>query len=126
MSISLKEDEPLLLCSQCRRRINSKSHLVFDLEASIGFWHGKDLNLTAAEFRLLNALLEAHGGCVSWRKLYDVIKTPGFIAGEGDNGWKSNVRSMTRRMRDKFRKITPDFEAIRIRSARGYAWIEEP
>ena len=45
------------------------------------------------------------GEHATYRALYDCVHRAGFIAGAGDNGFRTNVRSAMRRIRDKFREI---------------------
>jgi two-component system response regulator ChvI len=46
----------------------------------------------------------------------------GFIAGSGDDGYRTNVRSTIKRIRNKFREIDPVFEEIKNSVALGYCW----
>jgi two-component system response regulator ChvI len=114
-----------LLCSRCGAQIDRQSPLIFDFEHAVVWWRGHDLHLTLGELRLMQKLIETRGACCSTRALYDVIKTPGFTAGAGNNGWQNNVRSMVKRIRHKFRKIDPGFDALRARNGLGYFWQEE-
>ena len=72
------------------------------------------------------ALVLNHGNPLSYRKLYDILKQmPGFIAGPGDQGHNSNMRSCIKRIRRKFIRVDPAFDAIRNLQSYGYAWKEE-
>ena len=46
----------------------------------------------------------------------------GFIAGSGNDGYRANVRSAIKRIRNKFRELDPTFEAIENYTASGYCW----
>ncbi len=46
----------------------------------------------------------------------------GFIAGCGDNGYQSNVRSSIKRIRAKFRQLDADFDSIGNHAGIGYCW----
>jgi two-component system response regulator ChvI len=89
-------------------------------------WHGSDVSLTFGEVRILKRLVEANGDFVSCRALYDVLQSPGFSAGYGGTGVCGNVRSAIKRLRGKFRKVDPAFNAIRTYSGVGYAWRVTP
>ena len=45
-----------------------------------------------------------------------------IVAGDGERGFKLNVRTMIKRLRRKFQAIDPDFQAIRSIAGLGYAW----
>jgi two-component system response regulator ChvI len=89
-------------------------------------WLGKDVGLTAAEFRVVKLLALEPGTYRSYRLVYDVLRNqPGFVAGSGVNGYQCNVRSAIKRIRNKFRAIDPAFDHIRTYSSMGYCWSEE-
>jgi two-component system, OmpR family, response regulator ChvI len=46
----------------------------------------------------------------------------GFIAGHGNHGYRSNVRSAIKRTRKKFLKLDPTFAEIENYQAFGYCW----
>jgi two-component system response regulator ChvI len=46
----------------------------------------------------------------------------GFIAGSGEDGYRTNVRSSVKRIRNKFRAIDADFQEIENFAAFGYCW----
>ena len=45
-----------------------------------------------------------------------------FIAGGGADGYRGNVRSAIRRIRDKFRSFDPTFDKIENYNGFGYCW----
>jgi two-component system response regulator ChvI len=65
-------------------------------------------------------LLAQQRNHVSYRAIYDVIKSPGFIAGDGTNGYKANVRSLVKRIRKKFTKVDAEFDLIKNYTGFGY------
>jgi two-component system response regulator ChvI len=46
----------------------------------------------------------------------------GFVAGIGDDGYRTNVRSAIKRIRGKFRAIDAEFQEIQNCAAIGYSW----
>jgi len=48
--------------------------------------------------------------------------TTGFLAGCGDDGYRVNVRSAVKRIRNKFRVHTPGFAEIENHPGLGYRW----
>jgi DNA-binding response OmpR family regulator len=90
------------------------------------FWKGLDVNITVAEYRVVGALILNHGKPLSYRKLYDLLTNrPGFLAGQGEDGPNSNMRSAIKRIRRKLLRLDPTFDAIRNLQGFGYAWKED-
>ena len=54
--------------------------------------------------------------------IYDRLHYVGFIAGSGSDGYRANVRSVIKRIRNKFRAIDPAFDEIESYTAFGYCW----
>jgi two-component system response regulator ChvI len=50
------------------------------------------------------------------------VHRTGFIAGSGEDGFRANVRSSVKRIRNKFRSIDADFSEIENFPAFGYSW----
>lgn len=84
------------------------------------YWGGSDVMLTTGEFRTLAKLASRPGRYITYREIYDAIQSPGFVAGEGGEGYRANVRSMVKRIRRKFQSIDPTFDAITNYMAFGY------
>jgi len=60
---------------------------------------------------------------VTYRAVYDRLHHEGFIAGEGAEGYRANVRSAIKRIRNKFRDFDPTFGEIEnYNTAFGYCW----
>jgi two-component system response regulator ChvI len=56
-------------------------------------------------------LLASHAGSfMTYRALYDRLTYEGFIAGTGEDGYRANVRSAIKRIRNKFRACDPAFD----------------
>jgi len=92
---------------------------------SRAFWRGTELDLTLMEFRVVRLLATSVGDFVSYRAVYDVVHHAGFMAGNGDDGYRSNVRSIIKRIRMKFRSIDDSFEQIQNFPSFGYRWERE-
>lgn len=110
--------------STAASEINS-GKLLLRLVASRAYWGGIDLNLTVTEFNIVHLMVDHPNEHVSYRAIYDRVHHPGFIAGSGEDGFRTNVRSMVKRIRNKFRAIDPQFCQIENFSAFGYRWREE-
>ena len=87
-----------------------------------GFWNGTDLDLTIGEYRIIELLRSRPGRYVSYRAIYDRLRHKGFVAGLGPNGYRVNVRSAVKRIRNKFRALDPKFREIECYRAFGYRW----
>lgn len=95
---------------------------------SRAFWNGIDLDLTVGEFKIVTLLANNAGRHVTCREIYDALRYRGFVAGCGDNGYKTNVRSAIRRIRRKFEACDPAFAKVCNDAALGYilAMDEDP
>jgi two-component system response regulator ChvI len=85
-------------------------------------WKGVDLDLTLTEFNIVYLLASRPGEYVSYRAVYDYVHHVGFIAGNGEVGFRANVRSSIKRIRNKFRPIDSSFCEIENFAAVGYRW----
>ena len=94
------------------------------LKPAIGraYWNDVDVGLTIGEYDIVCLLASNVGHYVSYRAIYDRMHYEAFIAGSGDGGYRTNVRSAIKRVRGKFRGIDPDFGEIGNSVARGYCW----
>jgi two-component system response regulator ChvI len=86
-------------------------------------WNESPVSLTLGEFRVTERLARAHGD-VSYRQLYDVLKGESFIAGSGSEGYRANVRTLVKRIRQKFCDVDDQFAAIVSVPGFGYRWRE--
>lgn len=85
-------------------------------------WCGREVDLTFTEFRIVSMLANQAGTDLTYREIYDVVHGEGFWAGDGDAGYRVNVRSLIKRIRQKFQRIDPDFNAIENYPGYGYRW----
>ena len=96
--------------------------LVLTPEAGRAFWNGVDIDLTLGEYKLVHLLVSNAGSFVTYRAAYDRLRFEGFIAGSGNNGFRANVRSAIKRIRNKFRACDPAFDEIENYTGFGYCW----
>jgi two-component system response regulator ChvI len=89
---------------------------------SRAFWDDKDVNLTLTEFNIVRLLASNAGNHVTYRAVYDCMHHEGFIAGSGEHGYRTNVRSSIKRIRSKFRDLDPEFTEIENYPSFGYRW----
>ena len=96
--------------------------LRLDPTISRAFWDGKDVGLTLGEYGIVNLLASEPGRFVTYRAIYDRLRGEGFIAGYGLNGYRANVRSVIRRIRQKFCACDSAFDNITNYPGFGYCW----
>lgn len=89
---------------------------------SRAYWDDTDVGLTLTEFKIVHLLASNIGTYVTYRAVYDCMHYVGFIAGSGENGYRTNVRSCIKRIRNKFRAIDPEFGEIDNYQSFGYRW----
>jgi two-component system response regulator ChvI len=92
------------------------------LESSRAYWNQVDVDLTLGEYNIVHLLASRVGSFVTYRSVYDRLRYEGFIAGTGEDGFRANVRSAIRRIRNKFRACDPAFDEIENYTGFGYCW----
>jgi two-component system response regulator ChvI len=92
------------------------------LESSRASWNQVDVGLTLGEYNIVDLLASKPGNFVTYRAVYDRLRHAGFIAGEGVEGYRANVRSAIKRIRNKFRAFDPTFDEIENYTSFGYCW----
>jgi two-component system, OmpR family, response regulator ChvI len=95
------------------------------LNSNRAFWKSKRVNLTLAEFKIVHHLATQMDRDVSHREIYDIVRGPGFMAGEGENGYRANVRTFIKRIRQKFGEVDDRFDRIATYSGFGYRWASD-
>ncbi len=85
-------------------------------------WRDQAVPLSRAEFDVVAMLAEHAGHDVEYRRLYDLVRGDGFIAGQGAEGYRANVRAMVKRIRQKFIRIDPEFDELHNYPGVGYRW----
>ena len=92
------------------------------LESCRAYWNQVDVDLTLGEYNIVHLLASKPGNFVTYRAVYDRLRHEGFIAGEGAEGYRANVRSAIKRIRNKFREFDPTFNKIENYTGFGYCW----
>lgn len=85
-------------------------------------WKGEGVELTVREFDIVRLMAERAGHDVSYREIYDTVHGKGFVAGNGHEGLRGTVRTIIKRIRQKFRNLDDGFEAIENFPGFGYRW----
>ena len=86
------------------------------------YWKDADLGLSLGEYNIIHLLASNVGRYVTYRAIYDRLHYEGFIAGDGADGYRANVRSVIKRIRNKFRSLDPTFDEIENYNSFGYCW----
>ena len=89
---------------------------------SRAYWDAADLGLTLGEYNIVRLLASNVGRYVTYRAIYDELHYEGFIAGSGADGYRANVRSAIKRIRNKIRDFDPSFDEIENYAGFGYCW----
>lgn len=105
---------------------STHGRLVLHRHVSRVTWNGVDLDLTRGEYNIVELLVLNTGNYVTYRAIYDVLRSPGFVAGHGPEGYRANVRSAIKRARNKFRTVDPEFDRIESYMSFGYRWRADP
>lgn len=107
------------------RDIADVGALHLDLRSKRATWRGQPVPLSRNEFDVIALLASRAGQDVGYRALYDAMHGPGFIAGQGDDGYRANVRAIVKRIRRKFLDLDPAFAALGNYAGFGYRWIHD-
>ena len=91
-------------------------------DISRAYWKDADLDLTLGEYNIVCLLASNAGRYVTYRAIYDRLHYEGFVAGQGADGYRANVRSAIKRIRNKFRSFDPTFDEIENYNGFGYCW----
>ena len=97
--------------------------LRFDVSRAL--WAGRTIDLTLTEFRIVTLLAEKAGQDVGYREIYDLVHGKDFVAGQGAEGYRANVRTFIKRIRKKFRDGDPGFDHIENYAGFGYRWTAQ-
>jgi two-component system response regulator ChvI len=104
--------------------VMSVGSLELNLESNRAFWRAGQVELTLTEFEIVRFLASRVGQDIRYREIYDLVHGKGFVAGEGPEGYRANVRTFIKRIRQKFRSIDSKFEQIENYPGFGYRWRE--
>jgi two-component system response regulator ChvI len=103
-------------------QLEQHGELALHRQMARALWRRQDVGLTMTEYKIV-ALLASHKGEVqSYRAIYDTAHYEGFVAGSGEHGFNTNVRSLLKRIRRKFVATDPDFAEIENVAGAGYRW----
>ena len=125
-----------VLAHRLRRIIKRPSHAPAEVQPAVerhggltlhrstarALWREHDVGLTITEYKVVAQLVSRKGRPQTYRALYDTVHYAGFVAGSGEDGHNSNVRSLIKRIRRKFMTLDPGFSEIENVAAVGYAW----
>jgi len=99
--------------------------LMLGFDTNRAWWAERAVDLTLTEFRIVTLLAEKAGQDVGYREIYDLVHGKDFIAGQGSEGYRANVRTFIKRIRKKFRDVDADFDHIENYASFGYRWVAE-
>ena len=122
---SLAGDAPITAVNGDESSHVQLGRLELNLKSSRAFWQTTEINLSLTEFRMVHYLASHAGEDVRYRDLYDLVHGEGFIAGYGEDGYRTNVRTFIKRVRKKFRDVDNTFDAIENYPGFGYRWRDE-
>ena len=91
-------------------------------DVSRAYWKDVDVGLTLGEYNIVHLLASNAGRYVTYRAIYDRLHYEGFVAGSGAAGYRTNVRSAIKRIRNRFRDFDPTFDKIENYAGFGYCW----
>jgi two-component system, OmpR family, response regulator ChvI len=100
--------------------------LQLKLRVCRALWNGADVGLTLTEYKIVHLLVTNLGNHLTYRAVYDTMHHAGFIAGSGEDGYRTNVRSCIKRIRNKFRVLDARFACIANYPSFGYRWEVDP
>ncbi|MTJ80744.1 MAG: response regulator transcription factor [Telmatospirillum sp.] len=98
--------------------------LSLDAATHTAQWKGRRIDLTFGEFRVVS-LLAGSPRDVTYREIYDALRGENFVAGDGAEGYRANVRALIKRLREKFIAVDGAFSAIVNYPGFGYRWQGE-
>ena len=99
--------------------------LTLSTDSNRAFWRETKVDLTLAEFKIVHLLATNKDKDVPHREIYDNVRGPGFVAGDGTEGYRANVRTFIKRIRQRFREVDENFNRIQTYSGFGYRWVSE-
>jgi two-component system response regulator ChvI len=111
----LKDDSQKVVCGE----------LTLSTDSNRAFWKDTKVDLTLAEFKIVYLLAMNKDKDVPHREIYDNVRGPGFVAGDGTEGYRANVRTFIKRIRQRFREVDENFNRIQTYSGFGYRWVSE-
>src|SRR3954468_347129 len=104
-----RNKQPQAVDAEPAARSGGYGPLQLNADSCRGHWRGRSVPLTLTEYRVVSHLAAKAGTDVSYREIYDLVRGEGFIAGPGVDGYRANVRTLIKRIRQKFRDLDPEF-----------------
>jgi two-component system, OmpR family, response regulator ChvI len=101
-----------------------RGRLELRLDIHRAFYDGRRVDLTLTEFNIVRLLAAVRDADVSYRQIYDLVRGKNFVAGYGEDGYRVNVRSFIKRIRQKFREVDETFTCIGNYPGFGYRWVD--
>jgi two-component system response regulator ChvI len=98
--------------------------LMLRYDSRRALWRDRNVDLTLTEFNIVAYMTENATRDVSYREIYDIVHGEGFMAGDGEIGFRANVRAFIKRIRQKFRDVDANFARIRNYPGFGYRWVD--
>jgi len=102
----------------------TRGKLELRIDINRAFYNSQRVDLTLTEFQIVRLLASAGDTDVSYRQIYDLVRGKDFIAGYGEEGYRVNVRSFIKRIRQKFRDVDDSFACIENYPGFGYRWSD--
>jgi two-component system, OmpR family, response regulator ChvI len=123
LSLALaRRDAPDALQSGADRADQQIGELLLSESSKRATWRDRHVPLSRNEFDVVALLANSAGRDIGYRQIYDVVRGDGFVAGQGEDGYRANVRAMVKRIRRKFVQLDPDFAALQNYPGFGYRW----
>jgi two-component system response regulator ChvI len=122
LRLALKRAGMKPVAGEAENGVFRQGELALDLASARAQWKTQSVPLTHTEFKVVRHLAMGAGRDASYREIYDLMRGEGFKAGQGEEGFRTNVRAIVKRVRQKFRDIDPEFEALENYSGFGYRW----
>jgi two-component system, OmpR family, response regulator ChvI len=105
-------------------QVEQHGELVLHRQTARTLWRHQDVGLTMTEYKIVAQLVSHKGEVLTYRAIYDTAHYEGFVAGSGEHGHNTNVRSLLKRIRKKFLAVDPGFAEIKNLQGVGYCWRE--
>ena len=120
LRLAVKAARPAVDSPSEKRMVHGK--LVLRPSVNRAYWNELDVGLTVGEYGIVDLLASNIGRYMTYRAIYDRLRYEGFNAGNGANGYRTNVRSSIKRIRNKFRACDKAFDEIDNYAGFGYCW----
>jgi two-component system response regulator ChvI len=104
--------------------VERHGELVLYPSTARALWRERDVGFTVGEYKVVTLLVSSNGLHQTYRAIYDTLRFAGFVAGHGERGYITNVRSLVKRIRRKFAAVDPGFSAIENVHKIGYRWLD--